>query len=55
MFTFLTMFVQDEDGATMIEYGLMVGLIAVVCFGTVTALGQSLVPFFTEVNGALTE
>jgi pilus assembly protein Flp/PilA len=32
-------FVRDEDGATMIEYGLMVALIAVVCIAAVTALG----------------
>jgi pilus assembly protein Flp/PilA len=32
-------FVRDEDGATMIEYGLMVALIAVVCIGAVTLLG----------------
>jgi pilus assembly protein Flp/PilA len=34
-------FVRDEDGATMIEYGLMVALIAVVCIGAVTLLGAT--------------
>ena len=33
------LFTRKEEGATMVEYGLMVALIAVVCIGTVTALG----------------
>ena len=31
--------VRSEEGATMVEYGLMVALIAVVCIAAVTALG----------------
>ena len=34
-------FFKDEEGATMVEYGLMVALIAVVCIGAVAYL----VPF----------
>ena len=32
-------FFNDECGATAVEYGLMVALIAVVIIGAVTALG----------------
>lgn len=32
-------FVRDEDGATMIEYAIMLGLIAGVCIGAVTVIG----------------
>jgi pilus assembly protein Flp/PilA len=53
MLTFLTVFVQEEEGATMVEYGLMVTLIALVCFGAVGALGQSVVPIFEGVNTTL--
>jgi pilus assembly protein Flp/PilA len=35
-------FFREEDGATAVEYGLMVALIAVVIIGTVTLLGESL-------------
>ena len=35
-------FFKDESGATMVEYGLMVALIAVVCIAAVTALGTNL-------------
>ena len=43
-------FVRDEDGATMVEYGLMVALIAVVCIAAVTLLGTSLSGLFTAVQ-----
>lgn len=33
--------VRDEEGASLVEYVLMVALIAVVCIAAVTLLGQS--------------
>lgn len=42
--------VRDEEGATMVEYGLMVALIAVVSIGAVTALGGSLNTLFSGVQ-----
>ncbi len=35
-------FVRDEDGATMVEYGLLLALIAVVCIFAITAIGGNL-------------
>ncbi len=32
-------FVREDEGATMVEYGLMVALIAIVCIVAVTSLG----------------
>ena len=32
-------FFQDEEGATMVEYALMLALIAIVCIVAVTAVG----------------
>ena len=46
-------FVKDEEGATAVEYGLMVALIAVVIIGAVTLLGTSTSDKFTEVEGAI--
>jgi pilus assembly protein Flp/PilA len=46
-------FVRDEDGATMIEYGLMVALIAVVCIAAVTALGAGANNTFTSATAGL--
>ncbi|MDF2052508.1 Flp family type IVb pilin [Arthrobacter sp. Cr_A7] len=40
----------DEKGATAVEYGIMVALIAVVIIIAVTTLGDSLFDMFTGVN-----
>jgi pilus assembly protein Flp/PilA len=44
---------KDEKGATAVEYGLMVGLIAVVIITAVTLLGTQLEALFTEITTAL--
>ncbi len=44
---------KDEEGATAVEYGLMVALIAVAIIGTVTALGKGLNGLFTTITGSL--
>ena len=41
---------RAEEGATMVEYGLMVALIAVVCIAAVTTLGTNLSAKFTSVS-----
>jgi len=44
---------RDEKGATAVEYGLMVGLIAVVIIVAVTALGGQLNGLFESVSDQL--
>ena len=44
---------REEKGATAVEYGLMVALIAVVIIGAVTLLGNRLNGLFTAIAGAL--
>jgi len=44
---------RDEKGATAVEYGLMVGLIAVVIIGIVATLGEQLEALFTTVSEEL--
>jgi len=41
-------FFNDESGATAVEYGLMVALIAVVIIAAVTTLGGNLVTKFDD-------
>lgn len=41
---------RSEDGATAVEYGLMVALIAVVIIGAVTIIGTHLNTAFTTVG-----
>lgn len=43
-------FFQDEAGASAVEYGLLVSLIAVVIVLAVTTLGQTLRGKFEEAN-----
>ena len=41
MHAFVSRLWNDESGATMVEYGLMIALIAVVCIGAVQVLGTN--------------
>lgn len=44
---------SSEKGATAVEYGLMVALIAVFIIGAVALVGTSLDAIFTQVAGEL--
>lgn len=44
--TLVRHFIKDERGATMVEYGLILGLIAVVLIAVLTALGGDLKGLF---------
>jgi pilus assembly protein Flp/PilA len=50
---FQSRFVRDEEGATAVEYGLMVALIAVVIIGAVFALGGNLSSTFQTVSDSV--
>jgi pilus assembly protein Flp/PilA len=45
--------VKDERAASLVEYALLVALIAVVCIAAVTLLGQSASSKFNSVSQAL--
>ena len=53
MSKFIARFLKDESGATAIEYGLIVALIAVVIIGAVTAIGGTLNTTFTTIDDKL--
>jgi pilus assembly protein Flp/PilA len=46
-------FRKDDAGAALVEYGLLVGLIAAVCIGVVTITGTDVQAVFTAINAAL--
>ncbi len=50
---FAKKFLQEEDGVTAIEYGLIAALIAVVIIASVTAVGQNLVRVFQNIAASL--
>jgi pilus assembly protein Flp/PilA len=47
-------FVQDQEGVTAIEYGLIAALIAVVIIGGTTAVGVNLEALFQFIATKLT-
>lgn len=53
MSKFVSRFVKDESGATAIEYGLIVALIAVVIISAVTTLGKNLNSSLTTAGSAV--
>ena len=53
MIDLLHRFASDEGGATAVEYGLIVALIAVVIITAVATLGGHLVNAFTDINTGL--
>lgn len=44
---------KDEEGATMVEYALMIALIAVVCIAVVTLIGTNAQAKFQAVSDKL--
>ena len=46
-------FFKDEEGATAVEYGIMVAAIAAVIIGVVIAVGSSTNTAFNAVNDEL--
>ncbi len=49
----ITSRIDNERGASLVEYALLVALIAVVCIVAITALGQSASEKFSEVDSAI--
>ena len=53
MKSFVSRFLANESGATAIEYGLIVALIAVVIIGAVTTLGTNLNTTLSSAGSAI--
>ena len=51
--TFIANFIEDQSGATAIEYGLIAALVSVAAIGAMTAVGDSLNNIFGEVSTQL--
>jgi pilus assembly protein Flp/PilA len=44
---------RDEEGAALVEYGMLVGLIAVICVAAVTLLGNEVSIAFSKIADQL--
>jgi pilus assembly protein Flp/PilA len=51
----LSSWIQDEEGASLVEYVLLVALIAVVCIAAVSLLGQAAQKKFDTTTKTLSE
>ena len=46
-------FIHDEEGQTLVEYGLLISLIALVVIAVLTILGKRINTVFNAANNAL--
>ena len=46
-------FLKDEEGATAVEYGVMVGLIIAICIGAVSGIGTKVMETFGFVDSKI--
>jgi pilus assembly protein Flp/PilA len=53
MLKLINRFRRDDAGAALVEYGMLVGLIAVICVVAVTLLGQEVSTAFSQIASAL--
>jgi len=53
MFQKLISFFKDEEGATMVEYALMLALIAIVCIAAVSLIGTQANTVFGDIADQL--
>jgi pilus assembly protein Flp/PilA len=53
MLVLVVRFQLDEGGAALVEYGLLVSLIAVICLTAVTLLGEEISSAFSSYVAAL--
>jgi pilus assembly protein Flp/PilA len=49
----LRKFVAEESGATMVEYAIMIALIAAICIAVIKVIGNKTNNAFSNVNSEL--
>ena len=55
MTAYLRAFWKNEDGQGLLEYGLLVALIALVCVGALTATGTNVNAIFESIRDQLAD
>ena len=53
MMTHVMQFLNDQEGATALEYGLLAALIAAVIIGAVTTLGTTIRDTFSDIEASM--
>ncbi len=55
MKTLIKNFFKEEEGATMVEYGILAALISVVAIVAIGGIGTRVGEAFTEIQGKLND
>ena len=53
MVTHMIRFMKEDEGATIVEYGLLVGLVAIFLIGVLTTFRDEIESVFNEVGSDL--
>jgi len=53
LITRLRMFAHDDEGQDLLEYALLVALIALVCVGAITLAGSKVQTVFNQIAAAI--
>ena len=51
--TYVTSWLRREEGQDLLEYALLVALIALVCFGAIGLAGGKVNAIFTQITNAI--
>jgi len=46
-------FLEREDGASIVEYALLLALVALVCVGAISLLGTGISGFFNTISTSI--
>ncbi len=49
----ISRFISEEDGQTLVEYGLLISLIALAVVTTITLFGKKVSNYYNNVNNQL--
>ncbi len=47
-------FLEDEEGAALVEYGILIALIAIICIILVATVGNKISAKFSELDAKFT-
>ena len=53
LINYVKSFARNDEGQDLLEYALLVALIAIVAVGAVTAAGNTVNGIFTQIAGAI--
>jgi pilus assembly protein Flp/PilA len=51
----VTKFLKNDDGATMLEYAMIAGLVSIVAFGAIQLTSGSVSTIWNNIQGAMAD